>query len=427
MATHSNVSVRVHHVRVSSTEEDTSSAAAPPYEDATDHKSRASPPPRTSSRGKARKHRRLVTFKPTLGRTDERTASQSSLGSRLRSFSKFDTRSGVDVPAGMSPRCSSLEWERSPSSQATSSLSSSAPKEATSPGARSRPQLPRPKMPKVLSGRPKALLPALTRAKVTARAKAKSDLVASRHARALEQLMNASHPDAASALVVAHRSSRRIQRATKSKDHGAARKLKKALLDPKLAPAIIEQLRSMQRQQSPANPVAPTAISTAAGAVAAQATGSSSPSLGPSAKSQAAITVAAPQMIDAVGNLTGMVLRSTEADKGVKPPLDRMSLFIHWWGYEMTLPPATMSYLSTARSVSGAFISFLSSMVVAGGAPELLPFVNYLSMAVDVEFKAIQAADRGKGVVLAATWIMPLALVPRAWDLDLKGEAGHSK
>lgn len=118
----------------------------------------------------------------------------------------------------------------------------------------------------------------------------------------------------------------------------------------------------------------------------------------------------------ALGDLSGAAIRATGTNEGVYPPLDRMALFVHWWGYEVTLPSASMSYLGTARSVSGAFLNFLSTMVVTGGVPELLPFVKYVSMAVDVEFKAIQSADRGKGVVLAATWVMPLALVPRAWD-----------
>ncbi|CAO1634032.1 unnamed protein product [Parajaminaea phylloscopi] len=118
----------------------------------------------------------------------------------------------------------------------------------------------------------------------------------------------------------------------------------------------------------------------------------------------------------ALGNVTGAAIKASGANDGVYPPTDRMALFVHWWGYEVTLPEASMSYLSTAHSVSGAFLNFLSTMVVTGGVPELLPFVRYVSMAVDVEFKAIQNADRGQGVVLAATWVMPLALVPRPWD-----------
>lgn len=34
-----------------------------------------------------------------------------------------------------------------------------------------------------------------------------------------------------------------------------------------------------------------------------------------------------------------------------------------------------------------------------------------------MEFSAIQSQSKGgKGVVLAATWLLPVALVPRPWD-----------
>lgn len=42
-----------------------------------------------------------------------------------------------------------------------------------------------------------------------------------------------------------------------------------------------------------------------------------------------------------------------------------------------------------------------------------------VSMYMDVEFKAIQQQDKGDGVVVAATWFMPLGLVPRPWDYPL--------
>ncbi|CAO1634220.1 unnamed protein product [Sympodiomycopsis kandeliae] len=123
----------------------------------------------------------------------------------------------------------------------------------------------------------------------------------------------------------------------------------------------------------------------------------------------------------ALGSASGAAIKASGTDAGISPPIDRMAIFTFWWGFEITLPKPSMSYLSTAHSVSGAFLNFLSTMVITGGVPEMLPFVKYLSMAVDLEYKAIQSADKGNGVVLAATWVMPLALVPRSWDYDLSG------
>ncbi|KAH8918844.1 hypothetical protein BT69DRAFT_1300666 [Atractiella rhizophila] len=98
-------------------------------------------------------------------------------------------------------------------------------------------------------------------------------------------------------------------------------------------------------------------------------------------------------------------------------PVDRMSVFIYWWGYELFLPPPTIRYLSTVHSVSGTFFTFLSTFATAGGAAELTPFIRYLSMWADMEWKAITSQDKGNGVILAATWVLPVAIVPRAWDV----------
>lgn len=123
---------------------------------------------------------------------------------------------------------------------------------------------------------------------------------------------------------------------------------------------------------------------------------------------------------DALGAISGIVVEAANggADgmQEIQPPLDRMAIFIHWWGFELTLPRPSMSYLGTAQSVSGSFLTFLQTMVVTGGVPELLPFVRYFSSFVDMEFGAIKSQDRGHGVVIAATWLMPMALVPRPWD-----------
>ncbi|CEH15744.1 hypothetical protein CBOM_04963 [Ceraceosorus bombacis] len=123
---------------------------------------------------------------------------------------------------------------------------------------------------------------------------------------------------------------------------------------------------------------------------------------------------------DALGAMTAAAVRADaggiDAMGQVRPPLDRCAIFVHWWGFEITMPPPTMNYLSTAHSISGAFLSFLQTMVVSGGVPELLPFVKYISQFVEMEFSAIKSQNRGDGVIVAATFLMPFALVPRPWD-----------
>jgi hypothetical protein len=62
-------------------------------------------------------------------------------------------------------------------------------------------------------------------------------------------------------------------------------------------------------------------------------------------------------------------------------------------------------------------MNFLSALsLMNDGVREILPFIRYISQFIDFEFSAIKAQNRGKGVVCAATWIMPAAMVPRPWD-----------
>ncbi|KAI0032245.1 hypothetical protein K488DRAFT_14467, partial [Vararia minispora EC-137] len=121
-----------------------------------------------------------------------------------------------------------------------------------------------------------------------------------------------------------------------------------------------------------------------------------------------------PQLMS-LGYATGRAIVPNHT--GIYPPIDRMSVLTYWWGLEVVLPEATMSYLDQAQSISHTMMNFLSALaVIYGGVREILPFVRYISQFVEWEFSAIKAQDLGKGVVCAATWIMPAAMVPRPWD-----------
>lgn len=100
-------------------------------------------------------------------------------------------------------------------------------------------------------------------------------------------------------------------------------------------------------------------------------------------------------------------------------PKDRMSVWSYWWGFEVAIPSSSMERLKKARSIESAALQLLAALTIAGGAVELTPFVKYLSTYLDMEWNAIVSQNRGKGVVIAATWALPMALIPRAWDFDL--------
>ncbi|KAG8997653.1 hypothetical protein FRB93_014013 [Tulasnella sp. JGI-2019a] len=104
---------------------------------------------------------------------------------------------------------------------------------------------------------------------------------------------------------------------------------------------------------------------------------------------------------------------------GVYPPKDRLSVLSYWWGYEVVIPPPSMKYLADCKSIQNAALNFLTAFALFNsGVRELLPFVRYVSQFMDFEWNSIKAQNKGKGVVCAATWVMPAALVPRPWDFE---------
>lgn len=81
------------------------------------------------------------------------------------------------------------------------------------------------------------------------------------------------------------------------------------------------------------------------------------------------------------------------------------------------MPPPTLKYLASSTSIAHAVVNFLTALAfMNGGVREILPFVRYISQFMDFEWSAIKSQDKGKGVVCAATWLMPAAMVPRPWD-----------
>ncbi|OAV95652.1 hypothetical protein PTTG_04172 [Puccinia triticina 1-1 BBBD Race 1] len=103
-------------------------------------------------------------------------------------------------------------------------------------------------------------------------------------------------------------------------------------------------------------------------------------------------------------------------------PKDRVSVWCYWWGFELALPLESIARLKTAKSIESAAVQMLLALTVAGGAVELLPFIRFLGAYLDMEWAAVNEQNKGKGVVIAATWALPMALVPRPWDFDSPSE-----
>ncbi|KAG6337084.1 hypothetical protein ID866_1995 [Astraeus odoratus] len=121
-----------------------------------------------------------------------------------------------------------------------------------------------------------------------------------------------------------------------------------------------------------------------------------------------------PQLL-ALGYATGKAILPDH--KGIIVPPDRISILTYWWGFEVCLPPPTLAHIQSAAAPCSALLNLLTALSVLNeGVREVLPFIRYLAQFVEMEWHSIRAADEGKGVVCCATWILPAALVPRAWD-----------
>ncbi|KAF9582526.1 hypothetical protein BGW38_000103 [Lunasporangiospora selenospora] len=98
-----------------------------------------------------------------------------------------------------------------------------------------------------------------------------------------------------------------------------------------------------------------------------------------------------------------------------KPAKETVSSHAYWWGYEIFIPEEALSRIGSAQDVSTAFLTFLGSVGLV--VPAIVPFLGYIAAYVGLEFAVIKAQNEGKGVILASTWLVPVALVPRAWDV----------
>ncbi|CAG8496652.1 646_t:CDS:1 [Diversispora eburnea] len=85
-----------------------------------------------------------------------------------------------------------------------------------------------------------------------------------------------------------------------------------------------------------------------------------------------------------------------------KPPLDQISAYAFWWGYEIYIPENCMGRLDQAQNVGNAFLGFLQ--VIAGNATAISPYFGFISAWVGLQFTVIKSQNNGHGVVLAATW-----------------------
>jgi len=120
-----------------------------------------------------------------------------------------------------------------------------------------------------------------------------------------------------------------------------------------------------------------------------------------------------------------------------RPSAENISLQCSWWGYRIYLPPPVLAVLSDqkleaakrAALVTTALQWMIDHVPTALLPPQVglvmslirgvIPALGYIGGFIAWSWGAIIGFDNGDGVVLSATWLLPIALIPGSWDAEI--------
>lgn len=118
------------------------------------------------------------------------------------------------------------------------------------------------------------------------------------------------------------------------------------------------------------------------------------------------------------------------------PSRTNISLQATWWGYRIFLPPPVLKTLNRASLETAKRAALLTTALkwLLGHIPlsalppparpaaalltRLVPLLGALGTFIAWGWGAVRSFDKGNGVVLCATWLMPVALIPGTWEDD---------
>ncbi|OBZ68365.1 hypothetical protein A0H81_11641 [Grifola frondosa] len=122
-------------------------------------------------------------------------------------------------------------------------------------------------------------------------------------------------------------------------------------------------------------------------------------------------------------------------EKRIWVPSDtQISLQVMWWGYRVWLPPPVLALLDNKEIEAGKVAALLTTAlkwllhhVPDSAVPPqfrpaldlvrgLVPYLGYIGGFVAWSWGAIKGFDTGRGVILTATWLLPVALIPGTWE-----------
>ncbi|KAF8556397.1 hypothetical protein OG21DRAFT_1483157 [Imleria badia] len=118
------------------------------------------------------------------------------------------------------------------------------------------------------------------------------------------------------------------------------------------------------------------------------------------------------------------------------PSPTKISFQTMWWGFRIYLPPPILDVLNNrqleaakrAAIITTALQWLMDHLPVSLLPPQmhpgvailrhLVPYVGYMGGFIAWGWSAIRSFDKGYGVVLTATWLLPFALIPGTWEAD---------
>ncbi|KAG6332385.1 hypothetical protein ID866_6705 [Astraeus odoratus] len=118
------------------------------------------------------------------------------------------------------------------------------------------------------------------------------------------------------------------------------------------------------------------------------------------------------------------------------PSLTKISVQTMWWGFRIYLPPPVLDVLNNkqleaakrAAMVTTALKWLMDHIPMPLLPPQmrpavsilrrLVPYLGYVGGFIAWSWSAVKSFDKGYGVVLTATWLLPIALIPGTWEAD---------
>ncbi|KAG1816094.1 uncharacterized protein BJ212DRAFT_1356368 [Suillus subaureus] len=116
------------------------------------------------------------------------------------------------------------------------------------------------------------------------------------------------------------------------------------------------------------------------------------------------------------------------------PSPTKISIQAMWWGFRIYLPPPVLDALNDkqleaakrAALITTALKWLLDHLPISLMPPQLrtpmsflrrlVPYLGYIGGFIAWSWSAVKVFDKGYGIVLTATWLLPIALIPGTWE-----------